>query len=117
MALAAFAQDRELLVMKGETLYQLERNAEAIVALKAALQIDPEHLGAHALLTKIYAEAGDAKSKQLHQDLWDRYRPHSQDKVVTEKARREHPALDRRANQQYVLTLEAPQPGWAPAAP
>lgn len=115
VALAAFPQDRELLVMKGETLYQLERNAEATVVLKAALQIDPEHLGAHALLTKIYDEAGDAKAQQLHQKLWDRYRPHSQDKVVTEKARRAHPALDRRANRQYVLTLKAPASGWTQA--
>ena len=115
VALAAFPRDRELLVRKGETLYQLERNAEATVVLKAALEIDPQHVGAHALLTKIYDQVGDAQAQKRHRELWDRYRPHSQDKVVSEKARQAYPSLDRRANRQYVLTLKAPAPGWGPA--
>jgi hypothetical protein len=37
-------------------------------------------------------------------------RPHSADDGVTETARRAHPALDRRANPQYVLPLRPRHP-------
>ncbi|PRP91147.1 Beta-barrel assembly-enhancing protease [Enhygromyxa salina] len=115
VALAVFPNDRELLVMKGESLFRLERDAEAAAALTAVLAIDPEHLGAHALLTRIYTDSGDQDAAERHQRAWDRHRPRSEDSVVTERARREDPALDRRANLQYVLPLAPVPEGWTRA--
>lgn len=116
IALAAFPSDRELLAMKGDSLFRLEREGEAAVVLEAVLAIDPEHLAAHALLTRIRAEQGDDARSQYHREAWDRVRPHSEDMVFTERARRADPALDRRANRQFVVTLAAPLPGWSRAS-
>jgi tetratricopeptide (TPR) repeat protein len=117
LALAEFPRDRELLVMKGESLFRLERDVEAAEVLAEVLAIDPEHLGAHALLTRIHAERGDEEVAARHLEAWDRVRPRSDDEVVTERARREHPELDRRANRHYVLPLAPVPVGWerAPA--
>jgi len=115
VALAAFPSDRELLAMKGDSLFRLEREDEAAVVLEAVLEIDPEHLAAHALLTRIRAEQGDEARSQHHREAWDRVRPHSEDMVFSERARRADPALDRRANRQFVVTLAAPLPGWTRA--
>ncbi|MEX1364422.1 MAG: tetratricopeptide repeat protein, partial [Nannocystaceae bacterium] len=116
VALAAFPLDRELLAMKGDSLFRLEREDEAAAALEAVLEIDPEHLAAHALLTRIRAEQGDEASSRRHREAWDRVRPHSEDQVFNERARRADPALDRRANLQFVVTLAAPPPGWTRAS-
>jgi Tfp pilus assembly protein PilF len=112
VALAKFPRDRELLVMKADSLYRLERDTDAATLLQIVLEIDPEHLAAHALLTRIRREQGDEVAAAHHQRLWDRVRPHSDDEVVTETARRADPALDRRANLQYVLPLRPPLPEW-----
>lgn len=111
-ALAAFPDDPELHVMRAESLFRLERDDEAAAAMLRVLSIDPEHLAAHALLTRIRTEQGDAEAAAEHQAAWDRVRPQSEDRVVTERARREHPALDRRANVQYRLPLGPVAPGW-----
>lgn len=115
VALAAFPRDRELLVMKGDALFRLEREDEAAAVLEAALAVDPELLGAHALLTRIRAEQGDEAASQRHREAWDRYRPYSDDEVLAERARRADPALDRRANRQYVLPLGPAPAGWRSA--
>ncbi|MCA9650786.1 MAG: tetratricopeptide repeat protein [Myxococcales bacterium] len=115
VALAAFPRDRELLAMKGDSLFRLEREEEAAAVLQSVLEIDPEHLTAHALLTRIRAEQGDEASSQRHREAWDRVRPHSDDQVFNERARRANAALDRRANLQYVVPLAPPPPGWTPA--
>lgn len=115
VALAAFPRDRELLVMKADSLFRLERDDEAAAVLELVLEIDPEHLAAHALLTRIRAEQGDDASSRRHREMWDRVRPHSEDQVFNERARRSDPALDRRANRQYVVPLAPPAPGWEPA--
>jgi hypothetical protein len=112
VALAKFPEDRELLVQKADSLFRLERDAEAAAFLEQVLQIDPEHVSAHALLTRIRSEEGDEAASQRHREAWDRVRPTSEDQVVTERARQADSALDRRANLQYVLTLDASATGW-----
>jgi len=86
---------------------RLERETEAETILQHILTIDPEHLGAHALLTKIYTERGDTASATKHQKIWDRVRPASAGRVITERARQQHPDLNRRTNRQYILELRA----------
>ncbi|MEM6294194.1 MAG: tetratricopeptide repeat protein [Myxococcota bacterium] len=117
VALEAFPRDRELLVMAANALFKLERDEEAAARLEQVLAIDPEHVSAHALLMRIRAEQGDDEAAARHEAAWNRVRPSSADRTITERARREHPALDRRANQQYVLPLATPPAGWAPAQP
>ena len=117
VALQAFPQDRALLVMRGRSQYRLEQADEAIATLRSVLEIDPENLSAHALLAKIFEEQGDAPLAAEHRARWDELRPHSEDQVVTERVRREYPALDRRANRQYVLPLAPVPSGWRLAAP
>lgn len=114
-ALAAFPRDREVLAAKGESLFRLERDEEAAAVLEEVLTLDPEHLAAHALLTRIRDGQGQAEAADRHQRLWDEVRPHSADRSVAETARRDDPHLDRRSNQQYVLPLEQPTEGSRPA--
>ena len=115
VARAAFPQDRELLVMEANALFKLERDAEAAGRLEQVLALDPEHLAAHALLTRIRAAQGDAEAAARHEAMWHQVRPASSDRTATEKARRNNPALSRRANEQYVLPLQPVPPGWHPA--
>lgn len=117
VARKAFPRDRELLAMEANILFKLERDDEAAQRLEAILEIDPEHLTAHALLTRIRAAQGDDEAAAKHEAAWNRVRPASADKIATERARREHPALDRRANQQYLLPLAPPKPDHERAAP
>ncbi|MGB1276550.1 MAG: tetratricopeptide repeat protein, partial [Nannocystaceae bacterium] len=105
-ALRPFPRDRELLLMQATSLFRLERDPEAETVLLQILEIDPEHLGAHALLTKIYMERGDTPAAAKHQEVWDRVRPASADRVITERARQQHPDLDHRTNRQYILELK-----------
>lgn len=114
-ALQAFPRDREVLAAKGESLFRLERDAEAAAVLEGVLALDPEHLAAHALLTRIRDEQGQTEAADRHQRRWDEVRPHSADRTVAEAARRDDPHLDLRANQQYVLPLEPPADGARPA--
>ena len=109
VARTAFPRDRELLAMEGNILFKLERDEEAAQRLEQVLEIDPEHLTAHALLTRIRAAQGDTQASARHEEVWSRVRPASADEIATEKARRDHPELDRRANEQYVLPLRAPK--------
>lgn len=111
VALAAFPRDRQLLVLRGEALSRLGRDAEAVADLTAALAIDPELLGAHALLAGL--TTGEAQTE--HQRMQERLRPLSADRSVVERARRAEPRLDRRAQAQWVVDLVAPAPGWASA--
>lgn len=117
VAREAFPRDRELLAMEANILFKLERDDQAAERLETLLKIDPEHLTAHALLTRIRAAQGDEEAAATHEQAWNRVRPASADQTATERARREHPALDRRANQQYVLPLSTPTPGTRQAAP
>ncbi len=117
VALRAFPEDRALLVMQARSQYRLEREEPAMASLRRVLTIDPENLAAHALLAKIFEERGDAEQAAEHRAAQDTLRSHSEDQVVTERARRDHPALDRRANRQYVLPLAPPPSGWTLAAP
>ncbi|MEM7152354.1 MAG: tetratricopeptide repeat protein [Myxococcota bacterium] len=116
VALAGFPRDRQLLVMKADALFKLEREEPAAELLERVLTIDPENLAAHALLTRIEAERGNEDGSKEHREAWDRVRPHSEDQAITERARRDDAALDRRANLQYLLPLVAPASGWAPAS-
>ena len=116
VALKAFPRDRELLVMAADALFKLERDDEAAERLEQVLRIDPEHVSAHALLMRIRAEQGDEDAAARHEAAWNRVRPSSADRAITERARRDNPALDRRANQQYVLPLSPPGAGWTRAA-
>lgn len=117
VARSAFPRDRELLAMEANILFKLERDGEAAQRLEALLDIDPDHVTAHALLRRIRAAEGDEEAAARHEAAWNRVRPASADKVATERARREDPELDRRANRQYVLPLSPPKPGHRPAAP
>lgn len=111
VALAAFPRDREVLALRAESLYRLERDDEAATDMEAVLAIDPEHLGAHALLARIRDEQGNVEAAIRHEAAWKRYRPRSEDRAVTEKARQSSPALDARANQQVVIELAPPEEG------
>ncbi len=117
VARKAFPRDRELLAMEANILFRLERDDEAAARLESVLEIDPEHLTAHALLTRIRAAQGDDEAAARHEQAWNRVRPASADAIATERARREHPALDRRTNEQYVLRMAPPNPGAQRAAP
>ncbi len=123
VALASFPRDREVLTLKAESLFRLERDEEAAAGLEAVLAIDPEHLGAHALLARIRDTQGRAEDAAHHQAAWERHRPHNEDRVAIEKARQADPALDQRANAQWVIALAPPDEGavqadtWAAAEP
>jgi tetratricopeptide (TPR) repeat protein len=111
VALAAFPRDREVLALRAEALDRLDRQDEAIADMRAVLAIDPEHLGAHALLARILEDRGEPEAAAVHLAAWERYRPRSEDRAVTERARASDPALDRRADEQTVIELRAPLPG------
>lgn len=117
VALEKFPRDRELLVLRADSLFRLGNDDDAANVLEHVLTIDPEHVSAHALLTRIRAEQGDDEAAARHRAMWDRVRPHSEDRALTERARRSEPALDRRANEQYVLPLSPPPTGWTRATP
>lgn len=108
VALAAFPRDRELLLMQANSQYRLEREDQALTTLQQILDIDPEHLGAHALLTRIYGEQGKAEAAARHRQIWDQVRPSSADRVITQRARERDPMLSRRADRQYILELAPP---------
>lgn len=116
-ALERYPRDREVLAAKGRALFKLEKEEEAAAVLEEVLRIDPEHLGAHAILTRIRAEQGDMEATKRHEAAWERHRSYSNDRAVTEAARQSDPDIDRRANQQYILPLEPPAVGWEPALP
>ena len=115
VALAAFPPDREALALRAESLYRLERDEEAAVDISAVLAIDPERLGAHALLARTRDEQGNVEAASRHEAVWNRYRLPSEDRAITESARQSSPALDARANQQVVIELAAPEEGASPA--
>ncbi|MCO4770627.1 MAG: tetratricopeptide repeat protein [Deltaproteobacteria bacterium] len=115
VALASFPRDRQVLALRGESLFQLEQDEDAAAAMEAVLAIDPEHLAAHALLARIRSSQGDTEGAARHQAAWDRYRPRNEDKAAIAKARERNPALDQRANQQWVIPLRPPKGDASPA--
>jgi len=115
VALASFPRDRQVKTLRADALYRLERDAEAETELEQVLAIDPEHLAAHSLLARILSERGDVAGAERHRQSWERFRPRSDDRVVTETARRADPALDQRARQQVLLRLGPVPAGAAPA--
>ncbi len=112
VARAAFPEDRALLVMEARALFKLERDAEAAARLERVLEIDPENVSAHAMLMRIRSAAGDAVAAAAHEEAWARVRPASSDQTAIERARREHPELDRRANEQRSLPMMEPRARW-----
>ena len=115
VALARFPRDRQVMALRAESLFQMEREEEAASVMEAVLDIDPEHLGAHALLARIRASQGAAKAAARHQQAWERYRPRSEDRAAIAIARKRSPALDQRANQQWVVPLTPPESTSTPA--
>lgn len=115
VALAAFPEDREVLALRAESLFEVERDEEAAADLERVLAVDPEHVAAHALLARIRAAQGDAEAAARHEAAWNRYRPSSQDFEVAEKARKRSPPHDQRANEQWVVQMEPPSAGEVPA--
>jgi len=115
VAIEAFPEDRVVLALRAESLFELERDEEAAADLERVLAIDPEHLAAHALLARIRASQGDVEAAAAHEAAWNRYRPSSQDREATEAARRRSPTLDARAREQWTVILAPPNPGQLPA--
>jgi tetratricopeptide (TPR) repeat protein len=65
----------------GEALFSLNRSQESVAPLEKAVALDPEDGGAHALLGKLYQEAGNQDKAITEFETADRLRPNDREVI------------------------------------
>ena len=86
-----FPRDRVVVDQVGRVLFLERRYAEAVVAFKDTLTIDPEDLQAHYNLMLCYRGLGQNENAKREERLFRRFKADEASQSLTEKPRFEHP--------------------------
>ncbi len=86
-----YPRDRVVVDQVGRIMFLQRRYAEAVVALKDTLTIDPEDLQAHYNLMLCYRGLGQNENAEREQKLFLRFKADESAQSLTEKPRLQHP--------------------------
>jgi Flp pilus assembly protein TadD len=86
-----YPRDRVVVDQVGRVMFLQRRYADAIVALKDTLTIDPEDLQAHYNLMLCYRGLGQNENAEREQKLFLRFKADESSQSLTEKPRLQHP--------------------------
>ena len=85
--LQTYPRDRVVLNQAGRIYFLKREYKQAIEALRAALQVDPEDVQAHYTLMLAYRGIGDATSAEREERLFRRFKADESSQAITGKAR------------------------------
>ena len=93
-ALRSFPRDKVVWNELGRVRYLRRRFAEAVIAFKQSLQIDPEDLNAHYNLMLCYRRLRKMNEAKIHEGYWRHFKPNESEDRLAGDYSRTHPEIN-----------------------